>query len=222
MTDVQIATEPIVVKVDPNLKRLYHAAIKLLAAASAAGAVAWHRKYECVAGIIGHTPPLYMAGGFATDEAFFRKILQESRQSALRNLKVARLATPADVARFTPSRIGLAVSYVEAKTKAPVQGRSTVDFDKLKIQFNQGGKVVTKSILTITRPEFVEAIAQLNGQTKAPKQSPVAKAAVAIVKDAGVKGVEAAATKTGLVLRVPYEALAAIGRALADFKVPSS
>ena len=95
MPEVSPATEPIVVKVDPNLKRLYQAALQMLAAATAAGAVAWHRRYEAVSAIIEHDPPLYMAGGFATDAAFFSTILQESRGAVTRNPKVAKLATPA-------------------------------------------------------------------------------------------------------------------------------
>ncbi len=45
-------------KVDANLKQLWLAALQTLAAASAADAVAWHKKYECVNGISQHVPPL--------------------------------------------------------------------------------------------------------------------------------------------------------------------
>ena len=157
MPEVSEASAPIVVKVDPNLKRLYQAALQLLASATAAGAVAWHRRYEAVATIVEHTPPLYMAGGFATDAAFFDAILQESRGAVTRNLKVAKLATAAEVARFTPSNLSLAITYVEARDKAPLTRRGSIDFDKLKIQFKRGDKVVTRTLETITRPEFLPA-----------------------------------------------------------------
>ncbi len=66
-----------------------------------------------------------------------------------------------------------------------------------------------------------EAIGQLSGRPKPVKQSPAAKAAVAAVKEAGVEGVKATATKTQLVLRVPYDRLAEICKALSGFKVPT-
>ncbi len=221
MPEASEATAPVVVQVDPNLKRLYQAALQLLASATAAGAVAWHRRYEAVATIVEHTPPLYMAGGFATDAAFFSTILQEGRSSVIRNLKVTKLATAAEVARFTASKLSLAITYVEARDKAPVTRRGDIDFEKLKIQFKRGDKVITRTLEKITRPEFLEAIGEQTGRVRAPKQSPLAKAAIATVKDAGVEGVEAKATKTQLVLRVPFGGLAALGKALAGFKPPT-
>ncbi len=221
MPEVSPATEPIVVKVDPNLKRLYQAALQALAAATAAGAVAWHRRYEAVASIVEHTPPLYMAGGFATDAAFFATILQEGRSSVIRNLKVVRLATPAEVAKFKAYNLSLAITYVEARDKAVVSKRGAIDFEKLKIQFKRGDKVITRTLETITRPEFLEAIAEHTGRVKAPKPSPLAKAAIATVRGAGVEGLEAKATKTQLVLRVPFDGLTALGKALVAFKPPT-
>ena len=222
MSDASSATQPVVVKVDANLKRLYQAAVHLLASATAAGAIAWHRKYETVADIIEHKPPLYLAGGFSTDAAFCTAILDESQQSVIRSIKVAKLASAGDVAKFSPTKLSYAIAYVEAKNKAPIEGRGAIDFDTLKIQYKHGNKTVTKSLLTITRPELLEAIGQVSGHAKPVKQSPVAKAAVAVVKEAAVEGVQATVTKTQIVLRVPFEGLAAIGKAFADFKMPSS
>ena len=222
MSEAIESTQPVVVKVDPTVKRLYLAAIQALAAAAAAGAVAWHKKYEAVAGILEHTPPLYLAGGFATDAAFCESMLQETQQSVLRNVKTAKLATSTEVMKYTPTRLRYAIAYVELKNKAPIEARGDINFDTLKIQFKQGDKTVSKPLATVTSAELQEAISQLEGHTKPAKQSPVAKAAVAAVKEAHVEGVQATATKTQLVLRVPYEGLAALCKALADFKVPSS
>ena len=222
MSESLIETQPVVVKVDPNLKRLWLAALQALAAASAAGAVAWNKKYEAVDSIIQHVPPLYMAGGFATDAAFCDGMLQETQQSVLRNIKIARLATPAEIAKFSVTTLKYAIAYVEAKTKALITHRGAIDFETLKIQFKHGDKTVSRSLQTATREELLEAIGQLSGRAKPAKQSPAAKAAVAAVKDAAVEGVQATATKTQLVLRVPYERLGEFCKALSGFKVPTA
>ncbi len=221
MSESLIETQPVVVKVDTNLKGLWLAALQTLAAASAADAVAWHKKYECVAGIIQHVPPLYLAGGFATAAAFCETILLETQISVARNIKIAKLTTPAEIAKFSVTNLKYAIAYVEAKTKAPIPNRGAVDFDNLKIQFKHDDKTVSRSLETATREELLEAIGQLSGRPKRVKQSPVAKAAVAAVKEAAVEGVEATATKTQLVLRVPYERLGEFCKALSGFKVPT-
>ena len=203
MSETPSETQPVVVQVDANLKKLSLAALQALAAASAAGAVAWHRKYEAVAAIIQHVPPLYLAFGFSTASAFCSELLQETPDSVGRNIKVAKLTTPLEIAKFTASTLKYAIAYVEAKTKSPIANRGAVDFESLKIQYKRGEKTVTRTLENATREELLEAIGQLCGRAKPAKQSPAAKAAVAAVKDAAVEGVHATATKTQFVLRVP-------------------
>ncbi len=102
-----------------------------------------------------------------------------------------------------------------------IPNRGAIDFEELKIQFKDGEKTVTRTLETATREDLLEAIGQLSGRPKRVKQSPAAKAAVAAVKEAAVEGVEATATKTQLVLRVPYDRLGEFCKALAGFKVPT-
>ena len=151
MSHALIDTQPVVVEVDSNLKRLYLAALQALAAATAGGAVAWHKKYEAVGSIINHTPPLYLAGGFSTDTAFYAAMLDETKASVTRNMKVARLATPTEIAKYSATNLNLAIAYVEAKNKAPIEGRGTVNFDSLKIQYKKGDKTVSRTLSNITR-----------------------------------------------------------------------
>ena len=80
---------------------------------------------------------------------------------------------------------------------------------------------MTRSFQSATREELIEAIGQLSGHAKPAKQSPAARAAMAAVRVTDIKGVQATATKTQLVLRVPYARLGEPCKALYRFELPT-
>ncbi len=214
--------DAVVVKIDAALKKLYAQAIGQLDEAKRDGAAAWHRKYETVAAIIEHDPPMYLAGGFATDQAFFTAKLEETQQSALRNIRVAKLATSQEVSTYSVARLSFAIAYVEARDKTPIKDRGAIDFATLKVQFKRDGKTHTKSLGDIAYADLVLAVSQATGHSeKSVKQSPAAKAVNAAVKASGVKEAKATVTKTMVTIRVPLTGLGAVARELADFKVPT-
>ncbi len=118
----------VVVKVDPALTRLFHEAMQKFHAASAEGAKSWDQRYEAIAEIINHQPPLYLAGGFATDTDFIDKQIQGSRQAVYRNIRVARFANADDIERYSPARLNLAIAWLETKAACPSEAmcRSTL------------------------------------------------------------------------------------------------
>lgn len=216
-------TAPVKVKVDAVLKRRYAERMADLHEANAKGASAWQKRYESVAAIVEHDPPMYLAGGYATDQAFFEAELKETRQSVNRNIRIAKLATVEEIDTFGVGCLYLAIAYVEGKSGKPIEGAGSVDFAKLRISFEADGETVTKTLLACSRPELLEAVAQLPVNVAKPKKaSPTAKAVGEAVKRSGVKGAKATVTKSLLVLRVPIDGIAAIGRELAAFKVPTS
>ncbi len=214
--------DAVVVKIDAALKRLYAEAIAQLDDAKTAGGAAWYKRYSTTASIVQHVPPLYLAGGFATEKEFFAAKLQETPQSVNRNMRVAHLATVAEVEKHTPTRLLLAISYVEAKTKQPIKDRGSIDFDTLKIQLKRSGKIITKLFGAFSYTDLREAVAQVSeGTTKPNKQTPAGKAITEALKASGVKEAKATVTKTKVTLRVPLEGLPAIIKALGDFKLPT-
>jgi len=60
----------------------------------------------------------------------------------------------------------------------PIEDSSSVDFAKLRFSFEVDGETVTKTLITITRPQLAEAVAQLPDNLAKPnkKATPTAKA----------------------------------------------
>jgi len=213
------ATKTVVVKVDASLKPLWAKNLKELKAMTAKGAAAWHRRYQIVTAMIEHVPAMYLAGGHGTEAEFFENELHESRQTVYRNIRIVRLTTAAEIAKYSATRINQAIIYLEAKTKVRIKDKAAVDFETLRIQFKRDKKLVSETLATISRSEMLEAIAQLSVPDVAAKTTPVQKAVLGAVKRSGVTGAKASVTKTRVTLSVPIAGLAAIGRELAELKL---
>ena len=213
--------DAVVIKINAALKKLYAQAIGQLDETDSAGAEAWHRRYEVIRTIIEHSPPLYLAGGFATAGDFFTGKIKETRQTVYRGIRVAKLATAHEVATFTAARLSFAIAYVEARDKKPLKNRGDVDFSALQIHFKRDGKSYSKSLNDIAYADHAYAVGQATGHHSMPtKQTPVAKAVTAAVKASGVKDVKATVSKKTLTLRIPLAGISAVGRQLAGFKLP--
>ena len=154
--------ESFTLSIDYELRASYEAALSRLAAAIHAGPAAWHAKYVAIADIVRHEPPLYLAASIGTESEFFKKVLGESRQSVWRHLRVARLATPEQVARYSPSRLSLAIAYVEAQTRRALTETDTIDFDRLQIQTRKAGAAFIKPFRSATYAELLQATVEAN------------------------------------------------------------
>ena len=213
----------VVVKVDAGLKRLYAEALGQFERATAEGAKSWDHRYEAVADIVEHVPPLFLAGGFSTETDFFASVLQENRQSVYRNMRVAKYASADDIERFTSSRLDAAITYVETKNGGPLRGRTPIDFAKLRFPFKREGKTVSKTMVDITMAELRDAIALLKGrETASKKASPLGRALSEVLKRSKVKGASVSVSASQVVLRVPVSGIDAVAAALAKFKSPKT
>jgi len=213
-------TEPLVVKADRGVKKLYVAALLALAAAKAAGSKAFHRRYEIVTQIIEHDPPLYLAGSFATATEFIKSELRESPQSVHRNLRIIKLATPDEINRYSATRIHFAIVYFEAKTQTSVTQRGAINFKTFRVAIKRDGKAMNLPLDQVSYAEIQAAIADLAPPKKSTKTE-VGKAVEAAIKRIGVKGISVTVTKTKFSVRGPLSGLAAVGRALAEVDVPT-
>ena len=102
----------VTVTIDASLKKLWLEASEVLSRATAEGAQAWDARYEAIADIVEHQPPLYLAGGFATEKAFFENSVGEDRNTVYRNMRVAKYGTAKEVEAWGPSRLDAAIAFV--------------------------------------------------------------------------------------------------------------
>jgi hypothetical protein len=205
----------VTITIDASLKKLWEEASKRLTQATSQGALAWDERYEAIADITEHQPPLYLAGGFATEKAFFEKSVGEDRSTVYRNMRVAKYATAREVETYGASRLDAAITFVETKNGGALKGRTPIDFASLRFPVKSG----TKKLEQATVEDLRDAIAALKGTTRASvKASPEATAISALLEKSKVKGVTFDVRKDLVVLRVPLANLATAGRALAAFK----
>jgi hypothetical protein len=190
------------VTIDRNLKRLYDEAIANFEAAAAQGAKAWDVRYEAIGEILNHNPPLY--------------------QVVYRNIRVARFANADDIERFTPTRLSLAIAWLEAKAGAPLKGNTPIAFERVRFPFKVDGKTVSKSLEEITVAELNLALALLKGRERTSKKaSPTARALLELIKKSGVKATATVSAKS-VTLQVPLDGLSKLSGLLAKFVPPAS
>lgn len=210
--------KPVVVKIDAALARLYRDALSRLTRASTEGARSWDARYEAIAAITQHEPPLYLAGGYSTEGQFFEAHVHEDRTSVYRNMRVAKYATAADLERYGASVLDLAIAYLEA-THGPTNGRAPVDFEKLRIPVGADGD--TRPLSQVTAAELREALRRVRTHDAASKKaSPAAQLIAALLKKAGATHVSFSLGSRGIVLHAPLTELASAGKALSGFVPP--
>lgn len=207
----------VTVTIDASLKKLWTDATSRLERATAQGALAWDERYEAIADIVEHQPPLYLAGGFAFEKTFFEKAVGEDRGTVYRNMRVAKYATAREVEIYGASRLDAAITFVETKNGGALKGRTPVDFATLRFPVKEG----SKKLADATVEDLREAVATLKGRARAStKASPEARAISSLLSRSKVKGVTFDVRKDVVVLRVPLTSVSAVGRALAAFKAP--
>lgn len=133
-----------------------------------------------------------------------------------RNLRVARLATPEEVAIYSPTRLNLGIVYYEAKTKTTIDKRGDVDFNKLRITIERDEKPAVAALNKVNYAELIGAIARLSDPAKKTPKSELTRLAEAAFKRTGVKEVKVTITKTSFSVRGPLSGINAVGRAIAE------
>jgi hypothetical protein len=210
-------TAAVTVKVDASLKKLWTESNDRLVKATAEGASSWDQRYEAAIDIIEHEPPLYLAGGFSTEAAFFTAVMKEDRSTVYRNMRVARYATAKEIETFGASRLDAAITFIEARNGGPLKARTPIDFSTLRFPVDGG----SKRLSDITVQEVRAAIAKVKGRARtSAKASPQATALNGLLAKAKISGVAVDVRRNEVVLRVPLASVAAVGKALAQYKAP--
>lgn len=214
------AGKPIVVKIDPALKKAWSAALSALHAADREGNIAFDRKYEAVGEIVEHDPPLYLAGGVATVGDFVANYLpNEGVRNVLRNVRVAKYASPDEEEKYGTSKIDAVLDYLEAKNGKPANGRIPVDFAKLRIPAGDGS--IAFADATVQQLRDAQKKLDKHGATKAklsPVVSEIAKCVPKSAKEITVRYADGHVTLG----RIPVRIFGEVLRALAKAHVPTS
>lgn len=211
------------ITVDRALARAWKEASATLRRTKRAGARAWDERWETIAEIVDHDPPLYLAGGHASVEQFLAAHVEESPRTARRMMRVARFASPDDEVRYGVSRLDAAIAYLEAKT-GEVFGRLPVAFDKLRIPVEKNGRVRRLPLEKISVRDLRAATRKLVREKKKshPKASPIVTVVERALTKAGLPGVAIRLRKDQLSLsHIPVAKLPAAARALAAVKLPA-
>ncbi len=211
------------IEVDRALKKRWDALHDALKGALREGASAFDRLWETAAEIVEHDPPLYLAGGFATDKAFFADVLNETERSARRNMRVAKYASPDEEVRYGTSKLDAVLGFLDAKNGGPPRTRTPVDFEKLRIPVTRAGKTVAAKVEDATVEEIAAATRAARRKTgTAPrKTSPVAAAVARELRSGALRGISVHVAAGKLALGdIPLAALPALAKALARIKLP--
>ena len=213
-----VKSSAVTVTIDASLKKLWADTAARLKKATAEGALSWDERYEAIADIVEHQPPLYLAGGFSTEKAFFEKSIGEDRSTVYRNMRVAKYSTAKEVEIYGASRLDAAITFVETKNGGPLKGRMPIDFATLRFPLKEG----SRRLADATVEELRQAIATIKGRARtSTKASPEARAISSLIAKSKVKGVTFDVRKEVVVLRVPLVSVSAVGRALSAFKAPT-
>jgi hypothetical protein len=212
------------VEIDRTLKKKWLAALDALEDAKREGAGAFDRQWEAVGAILEHDPPLYLAGGLSTNKAFLERHVGENERTARRMVRVAKYASPAEENRFGISKLDAAISFIEAKIGAPIQGRLPVAFDALRIPAGKDNNAEHKPLADTTVEEIHAATrALLRAGKKSPvKASPVVKALTNELSSRALRGVSVrlAGGKVSF-SGIPLDAFADFVKGLARVQLPA-
>jgi hypothetical protein len=214
----------VTVRIDRALRRKWNEAMAVVRRTARGVAGAFDERWETVAEILEHDPPLYLAGGYASAREFLRAEVGETERTALRSVRVAKYASPAEEARYGVAKLDAVLAYLEART-GPLRGRLPVDFSKLRIAVPQGDRVRRLGVADASVAEIRAAGRALRreAQRTPPRDSPVVRAIAAVLRAKPLCDVRVrlAAGKLSF-SAVPLAALADFGRALAAAKLPAA
>ncbi len=214
----------VTVRIDRALRRSWLAALRIVRKSAKGEATSFDERWEAVADIIDHEPPLYLAGGFATAKEFLAAELGETERTARRYMRVARFASPVEEARYGVSKLDAVLAFLEARAGKPF-GRLPIDFKRLRIPVQRDQRSRRLTVVSASVEEIRSATRLLlrSSGKPAPGSAPLVRAVVAALGTGrlGEVRVRLAGGKLSF-SGVPADALPAFAAALAAAKVPAT
>ncbi len=210
------------VAVDRAMKRRYDALVGAISRTTREGSSAFDERYEAIGEIIESDPPLWVAGGYSTVQAFLAGVVKEPERSVRRMVRVARFASPAEETRYGVAKLDAGLAYVEAKTAGTIKERLPVDWRALRVRVRRAGKNRRVSFADATVEELHAAARALRKPPHKPRDPLVASLDAALRK-AGLGAVRTHAAAGHLSLTgIARADLTKLGRVLASLHAPDA
>lgn len=211
--------EPRLLHASAAMKKQFTEVRRKIAKLRAQGSASFDELYEEIGDILDSDPPLYVAGGYRTKEAFIAAELPgETLRSVSRNVLVARCFTPADEARHGINFLEEAAAFAREQAGADEAPRA-IDLDRLKIPLNGGRKAARKAtILELRRARRALRKGQGSARSASPTELALRRALDRLARLRNVT-VRTSATVASFG-NVPLPELAAFARVLAKLKLP--
>lgn len=213
----------VLVPVDKKLVASYKALLATMKRARVGEAEGFDAYWESVGTILERK--LYLVTGAASPEQWCERELTETYRTALRKVRVARYASPAEEAKYGAAKLDLAIAYAEAQHGAPAKGKLPVDFARLRFPVERAGKTLRLALGEVSAKELTRAVRALarSAGTSPAKPSPAARAMLAAIT--AVPGLEAVQVTVSdgraRLSDVPLYALKPLGLTLARLELPA-
>lgn len=222
MTTGKSGSAKVTVRIDRALRRRWLDALRVVRRSARGAAVSFDERWEAVAEILDHDPPLYLAGGFATAREFLAAELGETERTARRYVRVARFASPVEEARYGVSKLDAVLAFLEARAGKPF-GRLPVDFQRLRIPVRRDERPRRLTVASASVEEVRSATRALlrSSGGAAPGTAPLVRAVDAALAAGPLRGIRVRLAAGRLSFSgVPADALAAFAAALAGVRLP--
>ena len=209
-------------KIDPKRRARWQKLRALIEQKRREEALGWDAYWEAIGEVLAHD--LWAAGDYESAEAFRKDVVREPKRTMMRNVRVARYASPEQEVHLGTAVIDAAIGYVEAKLGGPIEGKLPFDLDTLRVAVEVDGKNVRLGLDEVTVEQLRAATTALTRRagTTRSKLSPSEKALRArFAKVKALAGVKLTVRDGMLDLRgVPLHAVADLVRALRSLSLP--
>jgi hypothetical protein len=143
---------------DPKRVKRYNELLSMMTHGGTGEARGFDEYWEAVSHVIDEK--LFDCGGARSVEEWIKSVVKEPYRTVMRNIRVARHATPEEEARYTVTKLDAALSFVEARMGGPANGHLPIRWESLRIPVQKQRTVVRLSLGDAT-------IAQINAATRA-------------------------------------------------------
>lgn len=165
--------------------------------------------------------------------AWLKKFVGESERTALRNLRVSAIASPAEIARYTVSKINLALSIRDATARRDAEKKGVpwtqpdrpapIDLAALRFTVVRADKKRNVDLESVTQDELESIVSDITGskarreKSRRESLSPTARKLVAAVHKARLQNIEITEHDNQLnIVGARADQLAALAKVLAQ------
>lgn len=218
-------------KKESAIARSYRAQMQQMHSALVSEKRGWDSYYEAVDRVV--SDKLYVADGYDSAREWLAEHVSDPERTALRYARVARLASPEEIAKYTPTKIDLALSIRDARAVREAKKKGVeierggaskpIDLVAQRYEVVRDDKRVKLDLEAARTPELRELLSSLSpaSRKRKPSESAVTVALrAALSEDSAWEGVVVSERDSALTVSGfrpdQARALAAVLRAAAD------